>query len=532
MSDQPTELTTEQAELVRAACKHALNSTAFSQAERLRSFLSYVVENTLAGQGARISQYALAEDVFGRDETFDPAVDAIIRVEAGRLRSKLRDYYAQEGVDQPVIIELVRGGYSAGFTFRGTHTQSEPLPNLSQPTPVNPKPTAIPVTKAKPILAVLPFVSMSGAEEDEYLADGFTEDLITDISKTPGLAVIARQSTFAYKGARLGVREICQELGANFAMEGSIRRFANKLRINAQLIDGLSNVHLWAERFDCDVEDIFEAQERVNTHIVETLKLKLICASQTPAPNIQAHDYVLIGLKEARAITKDGSAKARYCYERAIEIDPQYAAAHARLAVNLLWQWIVGWCDDYAQSVAPALTLARKSVELDASAALGHSALCWCLAWSNDHEDSIKAGEKAIALNPNDVDALERLSQALSLSRRPTEALEVLSKAKTLNPHEKYAYATGVAHFMAGDYEAANHILHQDYVARPRFLPSLVFLAASYGLSNHKDKAQPIVTRIQDISPAYKHNTERLIYFKHQEDRDRFTKALDNIGLA
>ena len=229
--------TEPQITMIRQHLTDLLESQTFAQAGRLRRFLDYVVSASLSGNDNQLNQYAIAIDVFDRDASFDPTTDAIVRVEAGRLRAKLLEYYDTVTDPSAVRIALPRKSYAARFQF------TEPAkPSVL----VDDKPAADASTAAT--LAVMPFVNMSADPEQEYFADGITEDLITDLSRLPGLGVIARQSVFVYKNTAVDSRRVCEELNADLLLEGSVRRSGQRVRINAQLIDGKSGQHCWAER--------------------------------------------------------------------------------------------------------------------------------------------------------------------------------------------------------------------------------------------------------------------------------------------
>jgi TolB-like protein len=253
-----------------------LASSIFVHSHRQSRFLSYIVQATLAGGADRLSQRVIGIEVFDRPDSFDPVVDSIVRVEAARLRSKLREYYDELGKRDRVYIELPKRTYAvrirkaSGDTGRLCKTRFSVLA-LDE--------MAVDGTleglQGDPTVAVLPFDSMSGDREQEYVADGITDDLITDLARLSGLSVIARQSILAYKGSIAGIQQISQELEAGLILAGSVRRVGNRVRINVQLIDGSSGKHIWAERYDHDMGDGFDFQDHVNGKIVQALRVRL-----------------------------------------------------------------------------------------------------------------------------------------------------------------------------------------------------------------------------------------------------------------
>jgi adenylate cyclase len=334
----------------------------------------------------------IAMDVFDRDESFDPAIDAIVRVEAGRLRSKLLEYYDELGREDPIRIALPKRAYAATFQHRPDIDDSRSVANAKfEREMFSRDDLARTAELGEPTIAVLPFLNLSPDPEQEYFADGVTEDLITDLSKLPGISVISRQSMFAYKGTAMTVQQVCGDLGANLVLEGSVRKVGERVRITAQLIEGSTGHHLWAQRYDRGLENIFEIQDEVNHEIVSACSLQVSESERKRLDRrrtgvIDAYDYVLRGMKETQANTMEGSARARYCFESALELDPDYAAAYARLALNYVFRWIQGWSQSAEESIEMGLEVALKAVAIDCQLASSHAAACWAYLWNGDHD--------------------------------------------------------------------------------------------------------------------------------------------------
>jgi len=512
-------------EQVRQHLTQLLDSQSFVQADRLRRFLQYLVEHALSGAPESLNQFSIAFEVFDRDASFDPTVDAIVRVEAGRLRSKLLEYYDDEGRDAPLRISFPKRGYAVRFEFQSTASaglESQLSPAVES-RGIN-----------RPVIAVLPFVNRSTDPEQEYFSDGITEDLITDLSQLPGLAVIARQSTFAYKGSTADAQRVSRELGADFIVEGSVRKVGQHIRINVQLLHGDSGQNIWAERFDREIDDIFALQDSVNRKIVVALKLQLSTAKRARLLHqgtevIEAHDYVLRGMKEAQAQTREGSERARYCFESALQLDPNYARAYCRLSSNAVYLWIAGWNSSREETIDRGVELAQQAVALDSDNAYANATLCWALLWQERHDEAIVAGEVAIGIDPNDVEALEHLAFALAWSNRGDEALKHLAKAQMLNPLHGYHFPCGVAYFMLGDYVTAEDALRHSIDANPRFLSAYLYLAASLSMLQRDDSARPVVATIRTLSPNYRPTDIRHPIFKFTQDSKRFTEAITRV---
>ena len=539
MAEKITRWNESEERMIREQLSRLLESSLFTHAERLGRFLKFVVDETLNGRADRLNQYAIAIDVFDRDESFDPTIDAIVRVEAGRLRSKLLEYYDELGCDDSIRIVLPKRSYAARFQIRSAAELSSSSANAdSGGESSTDNGTHQTTSRTVPTIAVLPFVNMSPDPEQEYFADGVTEDLITDLSKLSGISVIARQSTFSYKGAAVTVQQVCDELDANIVLEGSVRKVGDSVRITAQLIDGSTGQHLWAQRYDRGLGDIFELQDEVNQKIVSALSLQLSGSEREKLGRrgtdvIDAYDYVLRGMKEAEADTMEGSARARYCFESALELDPGYATAYARLALNYIYRWILGWNRSREESIDKGFELATKAVALDDQLALAHAALCWAHVWQGEHDRAIVEGQRAIELDPGDVIALERLALTMIWAGDAECSLPLIDKAKRLNPSQTYNFPRGVAMFIMGNYDEAINLLRSDFDLNPRFIPSGLYLASSQALVGHEREAAATIAGIRQVSPDYRRLREDFrTHFKNPEDRERFVGGLRQAGLS
>ncbi|NIQ39605.1 MAG: tetratricopeptide repeat protein, partial [Proteobacteria bacterium] len=257
----------------------------------------------------------------------------------------------------------------------------------------------------KPSIAVLPFVNMSGDPEQEYFSDGMTEDLITDLSKISGLFVIARNSVFTYKRKAVKVDQVGRDLGVRYVLEGSVRKAGGRVRISAQLIDTTTGGHLWAERYDRELQDIFALQDEVTQKIVTTLAVKLTQGEEDrltrrDTDNLEAYDHILRGLDHYYRFSKDSILQAREMFEKAVDLDPDYALAHSRLGWTHLREWSFGWRQD-PQSLERAFELAQKAISLNDSLADAHELLGEVYLWQKRHDQAVEEMKKAIALGPN-----------------------------------------------------------------------------------------------------------------------------------
>jgi TolB-like protein/cytochrome c-type biogenesis protein CcmH/NrfG len=346
------------------------------------------------------------------------------------------------------------------------------------------KPLPLP---GKPSIAVLPFVNISNDPEQGAFADGLTEDLITDLSRNSGLFVIARNSAFAYKGRTMDVRAIAEELGVRYLLEGSARRAAGRVRINAQLVDAVSGEHRWAERFDRGLEDIFAVQDEVTARIVEALLGRLSAPPPRNRPkNLEAYD-LCVRARRLMDDTPQTAKEAHLMLTRAVSLDPDYAEAYRWLAMNHWMGWVHSGGPTEANRKA-ALELARKAVAIDPNDAGCRWILAYLLAYERSFAEADQEFAKAIELDPNEADAWAALSDIAVLAGRVGEGLEHIQKAFRLNPFPPswYYLALGQAQYAAGEYEAAVETLSRDETYRTS---SRRFLAASLAQLGRLDEA-------------------------------------------
>jgi adenylate cyclase len=404
----------------------------------------------------------------------------------------------------------------------------------------------------KPSIAVLPFVNMSGDPEQEYFSDGMTEDLITDLSKISGVFVIARNSVFAYKGKLVKPQLISRELGIRYVLEGSVRKADDRVRITAQLIDATTGGHLWAERYDGKLGDIFTLQDKVTQKIVTALAVKLIAGEEKQitrrgTDNIAAYDAFLQGWQHYRRITRDDLAKAVTHLNKAIELDPTYGRAHAALAgaywlsYRRGWSWEMDWPYEVKLKV-PLLAHEHLEKALKSPTSLAHQVASWMLVHEPLHEEAIAEAERAIALNPNDVDNLFAMARALIFGGRPAEGTGYVKKAMRLDPHYPAQYLSflGLAQFCMEQLEEAAITLERAHKRNPEL--EAYPIVATYAHLGREEEAADMLAKywittweerkdtLRGISPTVRWV---LTYypFKNQADMDRFVDGLRKAGV-
>ena len=402
--------------------------------------------------------------------------------------------------------------------------------------------TSRPTTELPPKLsiAVLPFANMSGDVEQEYFADGISEDIITSLSKLPQLFVIARNSSFTFKGKNVHVQEIGRNLGVRYVLEGSVRKSGNRVRITAQLIDTASGGHLWAERFDRDLTEIFAVQDDVTQQIVGALAINLTEGDrQGLAPehtgNIEAYDYFLRGRELWHRLTKETNVAARDLLHRAIKLDPNFASAHAFLALTHVLDYLNGWSPSPPNSREQAEELATRAVALDDRDPRAHWALSIVELYSRRHDVAISEAQCAIVLNPNFAEGHVSLGEALNYSARADEALKHFDWAKVLNPYfpDVLLHFQALASFHLGRYEQAVGLLKERLTRNPVTDVSRALLAASYGHLGRFDEARAAWQEVLRVNPDYSLEYRRKVLpYKNPDDFELVVDGLRKAGLV
>jgi adenylate cyclase len=391
----------------------------------------------------------------------------------------------------------------------------------------------------KPSIAVLPFQNMSGDPEQEYFSDGMTEDLITDLSKVSGLFVIARNSSFAYKGRSVKVQEIGRDLGVRFVLEGSVRKSGNRVRITAQLIDAGSGGHLWAERFDRDLTDIFSTQDEVVAKIVGTLAVTLTRGEEQRlrrhgTGNVEAYESWLRAREFLTRGTRESVAQAQVMYRRAIEIDLNFARPHAGLALAAISDYVSDWAPDPAQALDEAERWARRAVELSDQEPVSHLALGAVLLWRRDQEGALAESRRMMALDPNFAQGYSATGLALMYAGRAAEALEPFAMAMRLDP----LYPSMVLHFLAqanfslGKYEIAAQQLVDRIARTPGTDASRMLLASCYGHLGRAEDARAAWVELLKVNPDFSlMQRARVLPYKDARDFQRIAEGLAKAGL-
>jgi len=395
----------------------------------------------------------------------------------------------------------------------------------------------------RPSVGVLPFVNLSGDAQQEYFSDGITEDIITELSRFSELVVIARNSTFQYKGNAVDVRQVGQELGVRYLVEGSIRRDGNRVRINAQLIDTKTGAQRWADRYDREIKDVFAVQDEVARAIVAILAAYVNKAEAErtllkPAATWEAYDYYLRGAEahglRGRGPSTDSIYEARRLLEKSLSVDPNYARAHAILSHTYWWTYVEPVDGDYlnATGLERAHDLAKTAVQLDPNLPQAHAELGWVLLFKREHEAGIAEFERAFALNHNFVDS--RVALGLIYAGEPARAIETLQANTCLDPFHPFASFgfLGHAYYMVRRYKEAAQTLRVYPSRRPnlRILP--LWLAAAYGQLGQLAKAKSAAADVLRIEPGFTIDRWKCTaVYKNPDDAEHLFDGLRKAGL-
>ena len=362
----------------------------------------------------------------------------------------------------------------------------------------------------RPSIAVLPFDNLSNDPEQDYFSDGMTEDLITDLSQVSGLFVLARNTVFTYKNKAVNVTQVGQELGVAFVLEGSVRRTGDRVRINAQLIDTKTGGHVWAERYDRDMIDVFALQDDVVQRIVTALKVTLKTGekarlSQSGKIDPGAYDAQLRGLEKLRRFSRETNLEARALFEKAIALQPDFARAHADLALTYTLAAEQQWAQDRDEAAKRGIEIGLKAQELDPD--LAQLYFVQSVAYRNigRMEDSLAASRNAIKLDPNYADGYASLAISLNYAGLPQEALATLHTATRLNPLKPFFYVwiEGQSHYLLGEYDVAARRFEDVVESNPHFPGGQKMLAASYAALGQTEDAEWAAAELLSLSPGF-----------------------------
>jgi TolB-like protein/Flp pilus assembly protein TadD len=552
---------------VRRQLERVLSSAGFARSERLSQFLRFVVERRLEGKDDELKEPLIAIEVFGRKPDYDPKQDSIVRTEAGRLRARLVEYYAGEGREDPLVIELPKGGYTplfrqVGQASRPVSTGREAGPTAAiKATPWLVAIAALAIAlaaigwwwiqhKSAPVaIAVLPLENLSHDPANDYFADGLTDELIRNLSIIEGLAVRSRTSSFAFRGKPGDVRSVGKQLAADYILEGSVLRAGQQLRINVQLVRVRDDLPLWSARFDRELTDVLVIQDEISRGIVNNLRLNLGRGRRRYETSVEAYDLYL----HARALRIQrraaGYREGVDSYQAAIAKDPSFAPAYAGLAAAYAINSAQGFGIDHADELANMRAAAEKAIQLDPLLAEAHDALGMAYVRDGQWEQSEKSFRRAIELDPSNsvtyshvaiwlLLALDRIEEALH-DMRLAERADPLSPAVQENlawvliSAGRFDEAAGHCQNLPADYPGKSEFLGRARLGQERTGEAIQILASArnprylgyaYGKAGRREEAEKLAAA---VSP---NAFSQALIFAGLGDKDRTLEALDRMA--
>ena len=458
-----------------------------------------------------------------------------------------------EGIAEPGGISIsedawrqVQGKVAGNFVDAGERS----LKNIARPVRVyrldlaskpatTPEVPSMPGQSDKPSIAVLAFNNMSGDPEQEYFSDGISEDIITDLSKLSELHVIARNSTFTYKGKPVDLKQVGRELGVRYVLEGSVRKAGNRVRVTGQLIDATSGAHIWADRFDRDLTDIFAVQDELTQEIISALKVKLTPKQKDRLArkhtiDQEAYDLFLRGRERAWLNTRSGNVEARNLLGRAVTINPDFAAAHAFIGFTHVNDYINGWAEVPEQSLQIGLEIAERAVQLDEAEPQGRYVLAVALGFNRQIDRALAEARRSLALAPNFAQGHHTIARMLTLRGDPAGAINTLDAYMRLDP----LYPDMALHFLAeaqfslGQFDEAVTTLKQRLGRNPDSATSLALLASCYGHLGRIDEARAAWAEAMKIAPNFSiERQRRVLPYKNPEDFERRVEGMRKAGI-
>lgn len=502
-------------ERVRQYADKVLASPYFCNSPRQQRFLDYLVSHSLNDETEHLKGYTIAVEVFDKEVDFDPSMDSIVRVEATRIRNKLREYYDTEGASDEVRIHFRKGSYKLDFTISA---QSDELNDIGSRYPE--------LVTSKPSLVVLPFVSISADSSRDYFADGITCSLISLLSRLSGLFIISRQSSFAYKDTVKTSTEIAKELGVQFLLEGSIQHAGDRVRIAANLVTATDSTHLWSERYDRDLTDIFTLQDELTQQIANALQVQLTSEEDKifglkATNSIEAHDTLLRGMSTYLNYSPQTTKDAIELFYKVLELDADYVAANAWLARALSFMWAMNW-DRSPSVLETAYDYAQKALKLEPDSPYANSIMGWILMWREQAEASIFYCKKAVSLDPNNAEAMLFLSMTLSSANYGEEALIYIEEVmrRTPTPVTFHEYALGNCYYALKDYKKALAAYERGIRLNANFLPNHYGQICAYAhLDRHREIAEKLETYTQ-LADLVTHLAEHPIWNSPELMRD------------
>jgi TolB-like protein len=524
-------------EAIRQQLDRILHSGPFHQSHRRQRFLEYLVNETLAGRDERLKGYNIAVEVFDRPESFDPTVDPLVRIEAARLRDKLREYYETDGQSDPIRIDLPKGSYTPQIEFRQAASGDQPNRDLAAaPSPASSSKSLAGLLTASTVaallvlagfgawkwstpstplsekasIAVLPFENIGSDPKWDRLADGVTEDIVMDLSHSKDLFVVARNSTEAYRGRPADVRDVGRDLGVRYVLEGSIQPSGDQIRVTAQLIDARTGGNVWSDHYDRPATDLFKVQSDVTEKIAATLtgyegavaEAERSLIRRKPPSDLTAYDTYLLGMEAKHKVTKEGLDEGERLFRKALEIDPQLARAYVGLAYIYDYKIDLGLGTSVADNLTKLMDAARNAVRLDPNDGETQLVLGYAFAYQGMADQALEQFAKAEALAPDNADLLIEIAWLLPQFGQPDRAVELTERALKLNPNYPYWYNQEIrlAYFFGRQFDKS--VKYSKLITDP-FATDYAYLAAASAMAGDMAGAKVAAAQVVRLDPNW-----------------------------
>ncbi len=566
---------------IREQLDRIVNFAELENSPRLQAFLKYVVEEALAGRASHIKGFAIGQAVYGGDENFDPQNNTIVRVEAGRLRRRIAEYYLTVGRNDPLLIDIPKGTYVPTFKWKDKSQQvvdadvleqestSEAHSNLrnrytfisifaatliattlsiviwlatenKQSLESEPSHPAT-IATSPPFIAVLPLESLSDDRIESRLAAGLTEAIITNLTKLSGLSVMAHASMLTLETHSRNAESIKDKFGATHILRGNLERDGDSIRVNVQLIDTATGTYIWADRLNGTTKDLLNLQDKLALHITNTLSVLIEPEEQkrflrrhtNSADALTLYRQALILLMPPN--DSERILAARQMFQRVIELDPEFAGGYAGKSFSHTVSVHFLKTTDPDKELSTAKTLAEQAIEKDPEFAMGYATLSAAYANSDQLEQALEYANRAIAVQPGDAFAQFILGLNLAMLGKSNEAIAPLKEALRLDPAEPrtpYLNVLGIAHYNNGNYLNAVESFERNLKRRGPSGPHMeVFRAAAYAELGDEQKAKAIINEMNQAYPNY--SPEKWLAKWHKSDAalNRTTSHLYRLGL-
>jgi TolB-like protein/Tfp pilus assembly protein PilF len=560
---------------VQAALAKILGSSEFKRSRRIGDFLRFVVAEELAGRGNRLKAFTIAREVYGRDQDFDPRTDTIVRVDAGRLRGRLAAYYESAGRNDPVRIDIPKGGYTPVFGWKTSNVEPQTLPAA---VPARRRWNAVirfsPLVfiviavvsgwiflesdrrsdlvtsdvisgnlekSSSAFLVVLPLVTLSDDPLESRLAEGLQEAVVTDMAKLSGLSVMAHASLMNLDPRLPDLNRLKREYGATHALRGSLEHEHDQIRVNVQLVDIDDGTTVWAERLDTEVKNLLDIQDVLSARIIEHLTIHTSPAERALLKQHHASSPEALALYRQALVLlmppndMERIITARHMFQRVIDLDPAFAGGYAGLGFTHSVTVLFLKTEDPGTELGQGIDLALKAIETDPEFGMGHATLAFAYVMSGRQDEALPRARRAIDVQPGDAFTQFVYGICLGHAGFPSEAIAPLSEALRLDPAEPrtpYRNVLGLAHFATGEYARAVELFDNNLQLGGPSGPHMdLFRASAYAELGQEEMAKSIISGLVESHPEFPFEKWLARWIKNSDDQKRLMGDLHRLGL-